>query len=425
MLRASGLALAAPNAIDALSDDWVIALLLNEPMRMLPGSMRWAELGSLRGFFSGLLFDRQRLTAGIDRAQEYSDADLVLRAYERSGEVALSQLRGSFALAIIDQVRGTALVARDQMGSHPLFYAEVGSRALFASSPQPLLEQAGVSRALNRAALADHLCHRWPDPHETFFAAVRRVAPGSCAVISRGRLHLKRCWDPMPEDRPVQWLTVDEVARFDQVFDQAIDRCLGNGPTGIFLSGGLDSISVAAFATDCARRIGHNLPLALSLGFPDPACDERDRQAAVARDLGLRQHLIDIQEAVGSRPLLEQSLELNRELSAPLLNTYKPAYLALARLARRDGVRSILTGQGGDEWLGVTPLLAANLIRRGAVVELAQLYGTFRRSYPAGSIATARQLLWTWGLRPLAGMMRHRFSSGIHRGRRIRRLLAG
>jgi hypothetical protein len=61
------------------------------------------------------------------------------------------------------------------LGSHPLFYAEIGSRVLFAASPLHLLDQPGVSRALNRAALADHLCHRWPAPHETLFAAVRRV----------------------------------------------------------------------------------------------------------------------------------------------------------------------------------------------------------------------------------------------------------
>ena len=112
------------------------------------------------------------------------------------------------------------------------------------------------------------------------------MPPGWRAIVSRGRLRLERYWDPMPEDRPVQWLTAEDTARFDEVFDRAVDRCLRNGPTGIFLSGGLDSISIAAVATDRAPRIGQNPPLALSLGFSDPACDERVLPSGCCAGLG-------------------------------------------------------------------------------------------------------------------------------------------
>src|SRR5262249_9070557 len=239
------------------------------PGRLLPGSVRCAELGPLRGFFQGLLFDRHEMAAGLNCGEDSSGAELILRAYERGSVAALSQLRGSFVVAVVDGSKNRAIVARDPLGSHPLFYAEVGSRVLFASLPHPLLRQPGVSRALNRAALADSLCHRWPDPHETFFSAVRRVPPTLRAVLSGGRLTLARHWDTIPEDRPLRLLTAAETSRFDEIFERAVDRCLRNGPAGIFLSGGLDSISVAAVASDRARRIGAKPPLALSLEFPD------------------------------------------------------------------------------------------------------------------------------------------------------------
>ena len=127
-------------------------------------------------------------------------------------------------------------------------------------------------------------------------------------------------------------------------------------------------------------QIGDSAPLALSLGFPHPECDERVRQKAVAHDLGLCQLFMDFDEALGSRPLLEQTFELNEKTAAPILNPWLPAYIELARRARLDGVRIILTGQGGDEWLGAAPLLAADLIRYGAFVELAQFFGARRRS---------------------------------------------
>jgi asparagine synthetase B (glutamine-hydrolysing) len=162
----------------------------------------------------------------------------------------------------------------------------------------------------------------------------------------------------------------------------------------------------------------------LSVGFTDPTCDERARQATVARELGLRKHLVDLHEAAGPRPLLEQALELNQEIAAPLLHTYKPAFLGVARRARLNGVRTILTGQGGDEWLCVSPLLAADLIRRGALLELVQFFGTLRRSYQSPALALARNLLWTCGLRPLAGLAFHRFMPEGHKSRRVDRLLA-
>jgi asparagine synthase (glutamine-hydrolysing) len=406
---------------EAPVDNWVLALSLAEPS-VTHSRVRWAERGDLRGFFHGLLFDREALAHPNDlHRPDYSDSDLVLQVYERGGEAAVSRLRGSFVVAVIDRRRGIAIVARDPLGSHPLFYAEANSCILFAASPQLLLDQPGVSRALNRAALADHLCYRWADRSETFFAAVRRVPPGWRAVLSGGRVHLERYWDPTPTERPIQWL--EEADRFDELLDRAVDRCLRHGPTGIFLSGGLDSISVAAVASDRARRIGQKLPVALSLGFPDPGCDERLLQAAVARGLGLRQHLIDFYEALGSRPPLQQSLELNRGLAAPLLNSWWPAYLALARRGRLDGVQTILTGHGGDEWLTVNTLLSADLIRRGAFVELARFFGTLWRSYPP-SLALARNVLWKYGLRPLGGLALHRLMPEVHKSSRLKRVLA-
>jgi asparagine synthetase B (glutamine-hydrolysing) len=417
-----GLATDAAND-DVASDDWVLSFDLAEPGRALPDGVRWEELGPLRGFFHGVLFDREALA---DSSQPgCSDAKLVLHAYAREGEAALSRLRGSFVVAIVDGARGRAILARDPMGSHPLFYVETGSCVLFAVAPGRLLDWPGVSRELNRAAIADHLCGRWPDPHETYFKTVRRVPPGTRALLSKGRLQFDRYWDPTPVDQPVQWLTPEQASGFDDVFERAVKRCLSHGQAGIFLSGGLDSISVAAVAADCARASGQSLPLALSLGFPHPECNEQERQAAVARDLGLRQILLDFDEALGDRPLLRQTAELTATAAAPILNPWQPAFRALARRARLDGVRTILTGEGGDEWLCVTPYHAADLIRRGAVVELAEFLGTLRRSHQINPFKLVRNVVWRCGLRPLGGLALHRLFPEAQAAGRVKRFLAG
>src|SRR5262249_8657402 len=180
-------------------------------------------------------------------------------------------------------------------------------------------------------------------------------------------------------------------------FGRSVERCLGAGPTGIFLSGGLDSISVAAVATDRARQLGQALPWALSLDIEDPECGEGPRQAAVARALGLPQYLVGFQEALGGRGLFEQVIAINQGSAARFLGVYQPAYATLTKRAKQEGVRTILTGQGGDEALGLSMLLAADLIRRGSFVGLAKFLGILRRSYPLHPLLQARNVLWRFG----------------------------
>lgn len=416
----------AASRAEQLDEDWVLAFSLLGEDRPSSASRRWAERGGVCAFFYGLLFDREALARSYGGVSpNASDAELVLSAYEQGGDEALSRLRGSFVVAVKDRARGRTIVSRDPIGTHPLFYVETGSQILFAASIQALLDQPGVSRSLNRAALADHIASSWPVPDETFFSSVRRVPPGWRAVLSGGRLEFEHYWNPFPEDRPIQWLDEAETARFDELFDRAVDRCLAAGPTAIFLSGGLDSISVAAVATDRVRQTGRPPPLALSLIFDDPACNEESIQTSVARDLGLRHKLLGTREATGPRPLIEQAIELNRGLSAPLQNTWLPMYLVLAGLARRDGARTILTGEGGDEWLTVSPYLAADLMHRGALVELAQLYFVLLRSYANPPLAVTRNTFWTFGLRPLAAMAAHRLMPRAFDANRLRRMLAG
>jgi asparagine synthase (glutamine-hydrolysing) len=204
---------------------------------------------------------------------------------------------------------------------------------------------------------------------------------------------------------------------------RAVDRCLDTGPTGIFLSGGLDSISVAAVAADRARARGDRLPHALSLGFEDPTCDERAVQRSIAAELGLEHTLLSFSDALGNRGLFQEALALNRDWPMPLGSTWHPAYLSLARHGRRAGVRTILTGTGGDEWLTVSAFLAADLIRAGDVAGFSRFVASWRRSYRCSSAVLARSVAWTFGLRPLASRFCHRWAPGAWDRRRRGRLL--
>jgi asparagine synthase (glutamine-hydrolysing) len=359
--------------------------------------------GDCSTFFDGLLYNRAEIAErlGLPNA---TDSELVLRAYLRWGEGALRELSGIYALVVGDRRRERAICARDRLGCYPLFYANVGGELLLSTSIDVLLRDARVSGEVNRAALADHLAHRWPDPGETYFAAIRRVPPGHALVAELGRTRVGRYWSPVAENGEVDWVTDDEVERFGELLEAAVARFVDLGPAGIYLSGGLDSVSVAAMAAEASRRTGQPAPWALSLGFSHQESNEQPIQRGVAADLELPQLLVPLEEAAGPEGLMHAALELSGDWPAPVVNLWLPAYNHLALEGRERGCRVILSGHGGDEWLTVTPYYAADLILALDLRGLFRLWENQRRSHPIPARTLARNLAWRFGIRPLLGL---------------------
>lgn len=393
--------------------DWVFSVRLDD------GHVDGVPLlrrGALELFFSGYLVQSE-----LNRRSPMTDGELVLETVAEGGLEALESLRGTFAFALVDRQSGRTVVGRDPMGFHPLYQADVPGTLLFSASALHLTRMPGVSGDLNTAVIADHLCHRWSQsPTETYLKSVQRLPPGSFGVIAGGRFHTERVFDPMPEGQPIRWLTEEDTHRFPHLFEQAVDRSLSLGTPGIFLSGGLDSISIAVMAADRARQAGRPAPHALSLAFPTPETDERREQTATAAMLSMPQCLLPFEDAVGKAGLLRPALELNRHLSSPLLNRWEPAYANLARRGRQLGVEVVLAGSGGDEWLTVTPMLAADLIRSADVGQLLSFARAWRRSYLYPPWLLYRNALWRFGARPLLSQAYRRMLPGPWGRRRLR-----
>ena len=132
---------------------------------------------------------------------------------------------------------------------------------------------------------------------------------------------MRRYWNPGAERR---FTDEEATAQFERFFERAVARCVGHDRAAIFLSGGFDSVSIAATATAMARRDARPDPYALSLGFPDPDCDERFVQRSVAQALGLTQDLVPFDVAVNGRGILEPALQLGADWPAPLMNMWAP-----------------------------------------------------------------------------------------------------
>ena len=406
---------------------WVVSFPDEDRLRRpSDGPTLWsASAQGVSAAISGTLFEPELLAQqlGLPGDAALNPANLALHAYLQSPERWLHTIKGHYAVIVDDRRRNRFFAARDAMGLHPLFFADANGALLVSWSTDVLASQPGVSRKLNRVALAEHLVHRWPDATDTYYEAIRRVPPGHVLEAGEGGRRLRRYWDPSASGG-VQWLKDEEVEQFDQIFDRAVTRCLMRGRPGIFLSGGFDSVSIAAVATDNLTKMGLPAPRALSLGFPDPTCDEQVVQRRVAQSLGMPQDLVPFAESVGERGLLGSALEMASSwASAPMMNIWNPAYAYLARRGREKGCTTILTGSGGDEWLTVSPYLAADNLRRGRLADVLRQIQTTRRFYEISTVDAIRNTLWRFGARPIVGMLADRVAPGFWSARRGRKVV--
>ena len=352
-----------------------------------------------RILFDGVLYNRNDLREHFAEhpPRQPTDADLVGHAYRRWGEHAIARLKGIFAVIIADRARDLLLVARDPLGIRPLFYAEVGRALLLSPSIETLLGHADVSAELNRACLVDHLTKRWPANDETYFTRVRRVPPGHIMRLSGRDRRVYRYWNPVPADGRMEWIPDDEAEEgFEALLRQAVARCMAVGQAGIYVSGGLDSSTLAMVGTDLAREQGSALPCALSLVFSEADRDEAALQRALAARLGLPQVQLPYEAAVGPEGTLGAALEMTRSMPAPLAVIWRPALQRLALQGRERGCRVIVAGDGADEFLWENPIIAADLLRALDLAGLFRLWTVYARSYHFSRQEVFRIVMWRY-----------------------------
>jgi asparagine synthetase B (glutamine-hydrolysing) len=372
---------------------------------------------------SGWIENRDRLVSELDPSKvdpDASAANLLLAAYLQHGNDLFAQVHGVFQWVILDKVRDLLFCVRDRFGMFPLFYADTGTELLIGSSIDSVLRHPGVSRRINRVAAAEHLSNRWLRLDETYYEKVRRVPPAHALRKGNGQTRTYLYWEPFPNGFPTEWHGEEALNQFDQVFERAVSRNIDPDETAIFLSGGLDSVSIASVIGDHARRNRDRTPLALSLIFPHPECNERAVQESVADQLNFDKVLLPFESVYAEKGLLQTSLDTSREWPQPTLTPWKPGYFKLAEQAQQRGFRVILSGDGGDEWLTVHPNYLADLMRAGNFPEVFRVLRRFMRSHDLPRLSNLRFLLWNSGLHQLLRSYLAVAAPGVMRQRRKR-----
>lgn len=351
--------------------------------------------------FDGYLFDRGSLASDLGIDESRPTAELVAAAYARWGADAFDHLDGCYLAAVWDEEARRLFVGHDGLGRHPVFYAAQPDGIWFASNILALASSGRVSKRPNRLSLALLVLGLWPEAGETFFDAIRRLRPGHyLQAASASQVQERKYWDPIPDDEE-SWLTEREVLdQFEPALTQSVGRCMGLGAQGIMLSGGVDSVTVAALAANCWRAQGRSPLVAVSGRTGRTLGYEEVMQSRATEALAMPHLVVTTPEWTGGRDEIELSLETTRDLPSPSRIYWVGGYTHFYRWTEARGVNVLLTGAGGDNWLGVAESYAADLIGRGRLLQLLRFMKADVATGGSSLRNSARRLLWAGGLRP-------------------------
>jgi len=304
--------------------------------------------GSISLVYNGEIYNFRELRVELEREGfrfvGRSDTEVVLRAYEHWGTGCLARLKGMFALAIWDARDEKLILARDRFGIKPLYYHLTTSGIVFGSEVKALFASSLVPRDLSWPGLHEYLYYGNALGETTLFDGVRRLLPGHYFEITQDGGADRVYW--RLEDVPAVAENIEEnVETVAELLEAAVrSHLVSDVPVAVFLSGGVDSSAVTAFAS--RHYEGHLKTFSVGFDF-DGGVNELPKAKRVAEHYGTDHHELHL-KADNVPELLDRLVRCHDEPFADPANI--PLFLLCRELS--GSVKVVLQGDGGDEMFG-------------------------------------------------------------------------
>jgi asparagine synthase (glutamine-hydrolysing) len=314
--------------------------------RSLSSQPIFNENQTISAVFNGEIYNYQSLRASLQRRghvfRTEGDGEVIVHAYEEYNEECVLHLEGMFAFAIWDDRVQQGLIARDRFGQKPLLYTYDSERLVFASEFKAIFAYPGIVRQPNHSALWQFLSLSYICSPLTAYDNVYKLPPGHILRWICGDLELKPYWFPKYEPK----LNLNPAAVQSELrrrLSEAVARrMVSEVPVGVFLSGGIDSSTIAALMQQRSSAPIHTF----SVGFDDSDYNELRYARIVAETIGTihAEEILNVSLVDTTKFLIKHYGEPFADSSA--LPTYHLAQFA------RNTVGVVLTGDGADELFG-------------------------------------------------------------------------
>lgn len=306
----------------------------------------WNAEGTLGIVFNGEVYNFGELRALLEQKgyqfRGHSDTEVILAMYAEFGEEFFSKLNGMFAIALYDKEKDVLILARDRFGKKPLYWTLQNGTLVFASELKAILAHPQVRKELCMESVNQYLALEYVPTPYSMFKNIFKLEAGTALTYQGGVVTKKRFWEP--PHTPSNLSFAEALAHTDTLLEDSVKmRMVSDVPLGIFLSGGLDSGTVAYYA---AKHTTEPLQT-FSIGFEEASFDESKYAKEVAEFLGTQHHELivsdrDIQNVIHN--------QLSDMVDEPMADaSILPTYLLSA--FTKKSVTVALGGDGADELL--------------------------------------------------------------------------
>jgi asparagine synthase (glutamine-hydrolysing) len=292
--------------------------------------------------FNGEIYNYQTLRSQLERQghifKSNSDSEVIVHAYEEYGDDCVDWLNGMFAFAIWDSTKQRLLLARDRLGIKPLYYAFMREQLIFGSELKAVISHPSVAPDIDIEALDLFLSLEYIPAPKTIILGVNKLAAGHRLILQNDQVRVERYWDITRKQ--IRLSEEDCIGQLSELIQDSVSmRLMSDVPLGAFLSGGIDSNTVASFMNDDQPE-----PIrAFSIGFHNKTYDELTYAQQAAKYLGAV-HYTELFDP----DVLSLTERLVGHLDEPLADfSIFPTYL-VSKLASQY-VKVVLSGDGGDE----------------------------------------------------------------------------
>jgi len=301
--------------------------------------------------FNGEIYNYKELRSDLRKKgfifRGESDTEVLLNLYLSEGKKMLSRLNGVFAFAIWDANLKSLFVARDALGVKPLYYCSVNDTFAFSSEIKALLRLIPNNKELDAESINRYLSFLWCPGDGTPLKSVHKVLPGEALIVKSGVIMNKWFWYTPPVFKRVKKDLNKEQVIFGitKHLRRGVHRqMVADVPLGAFLSGGLDSSSIVAFAREVNPDI-RCFSIETQGRQDKGVIDDLPYAKRVAKHLNVSLEIVTIESHKIATDLESMVVQLDEPLADPAaLNV-----LYISRLAKDQGVKVLLSGAGGDD----------------------------------------------------------------------------
>jgi len=297
--------------------------------------------------FNGEVYNFKELKSELTGAQfrSGSDTEVLLELYKREGTAFLEKLNGMFAFCIVDEREQRILLARDRVGIKPLYFSRLpdNNSVVFSSELKSIHSLLRDRLKIDLEALEMYLQFQYVPAPRSIFQGVEKLFPGHCLILDEKGSRIQKYWGlDSVNPNGNRFSTYEEsLERLDSLLKSSISyRMIADVELGTFLSGGIDSSLVSAYAAaHSSNRIK-----TFSIGFEVPGFNEAEFARDIAQHLGTDHHEL----YVTPKEALEIIPDLNYFYDEPYADSSAIPTRIVSKLARQS-VTVALSGDGGDE----------------------------------------------------------------------------